>query len=215
MEASNLRANQDRSERSIRIGLLVNYPYSNRSMSMSDKEGSETRSDIIVAILRIIYLANTDFIPVSDCTWDSTDTYVWSVIESSLGVTFACSPVLRPLFYPWLPSLKTSIYKFAGSFTWKRSHKYEAYADLSNGELALRDLGAFHSTTPGSGNSATLNTGTVAGANAATSNSFAHEEITQPHTIHVKNEVSVRSLVSPSGKVPATVRSLYEGMGDA
>lgn len=35
---------------------------------MCNKEGSEIRSDIIVAILRIIYLANTDFSPDSDFT---------------------------------------------------------------------------------------------------------------------------------------------------
>ena len=172
---------------------------------MCNKEGSEIRSDIIAAILRIIYLANTDFSPDSDFTWDSTGTYVWSVIETSLAVTVACTPVLRPLFYLPLPSLKSSIYNLAGSFAWKRGHRNETYSDISNGELALRDLGAFNSTTPGSGNSATFNTGTIAGANAAISNSSAHEERAQPHTIHVKNEVSVRSLANPSGKVPATV----------
>lgn len=205
MEASNLQINQDRSERGICIGLLVSHPCSNSPTFMCNKEGSEIRSDIIVAILRIIYLANTDFSPDSDFTWDSTGTYVWSVIEISLGVTVACSPVLRPLFYPWLPNFKSSIYTFAGSFTWKRSHKNETYSDISNGELALRDLGAFYSTTPGSGNSSTFDTGTIAEANTATSNSSAHEERSQPHTIHVKNEVSVRSLANPSGKVPATV----------
>ena len=172
---------------------------------MRNEESSEIRSDIIVAILRIIYLANTDFSPDSDLTWDSTGTYVWSVIETSLGVTVACSPALRPLFYPWLPSLKSSIYSFAGNSTWKRGHKNKAYSGISNGELALRDLGAFNSTTAGSGNSAAFDTGTVAGANAATSDSSAHEESSQPHTIHVKHEVSVRSLANSSGKVPATV----------
>ena len=172
---------------------------------MCNKEDFEIRSDIIVAILRIIYLANTDFSPHSDFTWDSTGTYVWSVIETSLGVTVACSPVLRPLFYPWLPSLQSSIYNFAGSFTWKRGRKNEAYSDISNGELALRDLGAFHSTTPGSGNSAAFDTGTLAGANVASSNSSAQEERSQPHAIYVKNEVSVRSQANPSGEVPATV----------
>ena len=172
---------------------------------MCNKEDSEIHSDIIVAILRIIYLANTDFSPDSDFTWDSTGTYVWSVIETSLGVTVACSPVLRPLFYPWLPNLKSSIYSLAGSFAWKRGHKNEAYSDISNGELPLQDLGAFNSTTAGSGNSAAFNTGTIAGANAATPDPSAHEERSEPHTIHVKNEVSVRSLVNSSGKMLATV----------
>ena len=172
---------------------------------MCNKEDFEIRSDIIVAILRIAYLANTDFGPDSDFTWDSTGLYISSVIETSLGVTVACSPVLRPLFYPWPPSLKSSIHNFAGSFTLKRGRKNEAYSDISKSELALRDLGAFNSTTPGSGNSAAFDTGTIAGANAATSNSSAHEERSQPHAIYVKNEVSVRSVASSSGKVPATV----------
>lgn len=205
MEASNLNISQDRSKRGICIGLLVSRPFLNSSTSMCNKEGFEICSDIIVAILRIFYLANTDFSPDSDFTWDSTGTYVWSVIETSLGVIVACSPVLRPLFDPWLPSLKSSIHSFAGSFTWKRGRRNEAYSDISNGELALRHLGAFNSITAGSDNSAAFDTGTIAGANAATPDSFAHEERFQPHAIHVKKEFSVRSEANPSGKVPATV----------
>lgn len=68
MEASNLQINQDRSERGICVGLLVSHPCSNSPTFMCNKEGSEIRSDIIVAILRIIYLANTDFSPDSDFT---------------------------------------------------------------------------------------------------------------------------------------------------
>ena len=171
---------------------------------MCSEDNANLRSDIIVAILRIIYLSDTDFSPNSDFTWASTGTYIWSVIESSLGVTVACSPVLRPLFYPWLPNLKSSIYSLAGSFIWRKGHRNEAYSDISNGELPLRDLGAFNSTA-GSGNSTTFHTGCTAEATAATPDVSAHEEGSEPHTIHIKNEVSVRSLAKSSGQVIATV----------
>ncbi len=195
MEASNLPVHQDRSKWGICVGFLVSrskYFSSNVVPRLCSKGAADFHSDIIVAILRIIYLADTDFSPNSDFTWDSTGTYVWSVIESSLGVTVACTPVLRPLFYPWLPSLKSSIYSLAGSFTRKRMLENDAYSDISNGEMPLRDLAA------------TFNTGTVAGANAGTPDSI-YEEGYEPHSIHVKNEVSVRSLAASSGKAVVTV----------
>ena len=195
MEASHLPVHQDRSKCDICVGFLVSrseYFSTKVVPRLCSKGAADFHSNIIVAILRIIYLANTDFSPNSDFTWDSTGNYVWSVIESSLGVTVACTPVLRPLFYPWLPSLKSSIYSLAGSFTWKRRRENEAYSDISNGEMPLRDLAA------------TFNTGTVAEANAGTPDP-TYEEGSEPHSIHVKSEVSVRSPATSSGKALATV----------
>lgn len=54
--------------------------------------------DIIVAILRIYYLVNTSYAPDADFLWVSTDEFIWSAIEPSLGVVVACAPVLGHYF---------------------------------------------------------------------------------------------------------------------
>ncbi|KAI7192697.1 hypothetical protein KC363_g3103, partial [Hortaea werneckii] len=60
--------------------------------------------DIIVAILRIYYLVNTSYAEGADFSWVSSGTFVWSVIEPSLGIIVACAPVLGPAIkhcVPW------------------------------------------------------------------------------------------------------------------
>ena len=64
-------------------------------------------SDIVVAILRIYYLVNTSYAPGADFLWASTGTFVWSVIEPSLGVIVACAPVLGTAMRQCVPFLRS------------------------------------------------------------------------------------------------------------
>lgn len=65
-----------------------------------------TSSDIIVAILRIYYLVNTSYSSDADFLWISTNEFIWSIIEPSLGVMVACAPVLGSLLRQYFPKMK-------------------------------------------------------------------------------------------------------------
>lgn len=65
--------------------------------------------DIVVAILRIYYLVHTSYAPGADYLWDSTGTFVWSVIEPSLGVIVACAPVLGTALRQCIPFLRSTV----------------------------------------------------------------------------------------------------------
>lgn len=107
--------------------------------------------DIIVSILRIVYLVETDYSPPSDFTWASTGTYLWSVIEPSLGVTVACAVTLRPIFSTWLPKFTSSLVSRFG-YTRKFSRDQEAYSNIDKGGYPLHPVQVGHSsTTAGSG----------------------------------------------------------------
>ena len=56
---------------------------------------SGSSSDIIVGILRIIYLVAIN--TAKDYTWIAVDCWIWSVFEPSLAVMVACGPTLGPL----------------------------------------------------------------------------------------------------------------------
>lgn len=77
-------------------------------------------SDIVVAILRIYYLVNTSYAPGADFLWSSTGTFVWSVIEPSLGVIVACAPVLGTALRQCIPFLRSTVGS-VGKPTWAYS----------------------------------------------------------------------------------------------
>ena len=154
---------------------------------------TEVRRDIIVSILRIVYLVNTDYSPTADFTWESTGTYVWSVIEPSLAVIVACAAVLRPLFSSWIPKLHSTR---SGGYSAKFGRDKAAYSDISNGEFPLRPLGAFNSTTAGSGDSH-IESGEVGVATTSLAPPVAAHHSS---AIRVKNEISVKS--TPKDDMP-------------
>ena len=151
-------------------------------------------SDIVIAILRIIYLANTDYSPLADFTWASTETYLWSVIEPSLAVTVACSPILRPLLHFVFPKLKSTLY---GRSVSKR-YTNENYSQLSKSEVPLKDLRGFGPTKAGGVDSAKFQGRTTTGARASTPDSSFYEEMNEPRGIHIRSEVSVSRLANHS-----------------
>lgn len=51
---------------------------------------------------------NTSYAPGADFLWASTGTFVWSVIEPSLGVIVACAPVLGTALRQCIPFLRST-----------------------------------------------------------------------------------------------------------
>ena len=81
----------------------------------------------MVAILRIYYLVNTSYAPGADYLWASTGTFVWSVIEPSVGVIVACAPVLGTALRQCIPFLRTKN-STSGKRTWPYSKSKQSGA---------------------------------------------------------------------------------------
>ncbi|KAH8758528.1 hypothetical protein F5882DRAFT_480263 [Hyaloscypha sp. PMI_1271] len=54
----------------------------------------------VIGIIRLFFLAT---LKMADVTYSLVDTYVWSSVETSVGVICACLPTLRPLFTKLFP----------------------------------------------------------------------------------------------------------------
>ncbi|KAI9687137.1 MAG: hypothetical protein M1822_002548, partial [Bathelium mastoideum] len=101
--------------------------------------------DIIVAILRIVYLVNTNVSTDPDFTFDLTNTFVWSVIEPSLGVIVACGALLRPIFRKCLPNIFLCSGESLTTYSLNGQKNPRQYSNISNDEFLLQRLGATNS----------------------------------------------------------------------
>jgi len=54
----------------------------------------------VIGIIRLFFLAT---LKMNDATYSLVDTYIWSSIETNVGVICACLPTLRPLFMKLFP----------------------------------------------------------------------------------------------------------------
>ncbi|KAE9379595.1 hypothetical protein N431DRAFT_500120 [Stipitochalara longipes BDJ] len=54
----------------------------------------------VIGIVRLFFVAT---LKMTDVTYSLVDTYVWSSVETSVGVICACLPTLRPLFMKLFP----------------------------------------------------------------------------------------------------------------
>ena len=150
--------------------------------------------NIIVAILRIIYLLGTSFIAPQDFTINATGVYVWSIIEPSLAVMVASAPTLRPVLGLFFPRFRLSLHKWSKGYS--RSHKISSN-DPTEGQYPLRHFGGRPSSTiSGSGDYANYASAIVSEQqnNDKFQDIFAsnHEGYDQ-QTIHIEDEVSVHS----------------------
>ena len=58
--------------------------------------GVYVSSDVIVGILRLVYLLALN--GNADYTWTAADSSIWSLLEPNLAVVVACGPTLAPVF---------------------------------------------------------------------------------------------------------------------
>lgn len=158
--------------------------------------GREAKSgrDIIVAVLRIVYLLRTKFSPDADFLWASTGTYTWSVIEPSLGAVVACSPTLGPIINLCSTKIRTSLRSRSGRLAWKFGHGKEAYSDISKNSFPLQQLGTFSSTTAATSDPhSEIANETTRAEHIIPVPAFTHQQAVPDSSIRVNNEIFVDS----------------------
>ncbi|KAL8951356.1 MAG: hypothetical protein Q9183_007460 [Haloplaca sp. 2 TL-2023] len=105
--------------------------------------------DIIVSILRIVYLAH--LITANDFTQTATNTWIWSVLEPCLAMMVACGPTLRPV-------IKATLGRKNRETTPTDKHSYPSYPERQHQFSAISD--GEHPLQPMYGNTTTANFGT-------------------------------------------------------
>ncbi|KAG8526147.1 uncharacterized protein KY384_000140 [Bacidia gigantensis] len=107
--------------------------------------------DIIVAILRIIYLVQLN--TTKDYTWDAVDCWIWSVLEPSLAAMVACGPTLGPTISSCLGRVRSSIKSSKATATTSSSSQYLSYpknprqfSNISDSEYPLQNVYGNHTT---------------------------------------------------------------------
>ena len=199
LEAQNFNSEQDRTHLCVRIGhavsLIMILPKTCCPPCMTWTRSAESYRDIIVSILRIVYLLRTSYSPGSDFTWASTGTYTWSVIEPSLGVIVACSAVLRPLVNQCFPNFRSSAHSGSGGRSWRDFRPFKGpYSDISNTDISLQRLGTFNSTAVGGGDPHHEGSSdTVKAESTIPMPEATHQPTLKDHVIRVQNEVSVNT----------------------
>lgn len=100
-------------------------------------------SDIIVAILRIIYLVALD--TAKDYTWVAVNCWIWSVLEPSLAVIVACSPTFGPFVAAIRGRVQTKK-SSSSSYPSKRSYpeRRQQLSNMSDSEYPLHPIYGNH-----------------------------------------------------------------------
>ena len=93
-------------------------------------------SDIIVGILRIIYLVALN--TAKDYTWVAVNCWIWSVFEPSLAVVVACGPTLGPLIATLLGSVSTK--KIPSDSYPSYPERHQQFSNISDSEYPLRPM---------------------------------------------------------------------------
>ncbi len=112
-------------------------------------------------------------------------------MEPSLGIIVACSMLLRPLFGPLFSKVTWSGNSRSSGYSRRFGRKHEAYSDISNPGLPLRDLGGINTTTVDSIGSAQEERTERSTAKVATTS--IRDQIPASDSIRVKNEFIVQS----------------------
>ncbi|KAL8726094.1 MAG: hypothetical protein Q9166_006931 [cf. Caloplaca sp. 2 TL-2023] len=148
--------------------------------------------DIIVAILRIVYLIN--FINTPDYTSDAYPTYLWAIVEVGLGTTVACAPTLRTLVTALVPMVKKSLSSYSSGYPRKFQRGPEHYSNISNGEIPLRPYTGFDTKAPGSKDSNPFEAVTITQAAAGSDSAYwdSQDRVSDPEVIRVQKDVSVQ-----------------------
>lgn len=63
---------------------------------------------IFVCVISIVRISKLAAVNYDDPTWRLVDVYVWTNLETSVGITSACLPTLRPLFGSFFPGASTA-----------------------------------------------------------------------------------------------------------
>lgn len=147
--------------------------------------------DIIVVILRIVYLINFSATP--DFTSDAYSTYLWAVVETGLGTTIACAPTLRVLVTTLVPFIKKSFSSYSTGYARKIRRDPEQYSNISNGEIPLRPYAGYGSTQVGSKDTTPFEVGMFTeAAGIDRIHRDSQSRISDPEIIRVQKEVSVQ-----------------------
>ncbi|KAI4182131.1 MAG: hypothetical protein L6R41_006174 [Letrouitia leprolyta] len=144
--------------------------------------------DIIVAILRIVYLVN--FVDIPDFTWNANNTFIWSVVESGLATIIACAPTLRIVFTTLLTIAKKDLSRYPVAYPRRLQRNPDDYSNISNGEVLLRPFPAFSSQEQG-GNPFEASTTTEAATSSGSTYSDLQNRVSDPEVIRVQQDVSI------------------------
>ncbi|KAL8714547.1 MAG: hypothetical protein Q9220_001495 [cf. Caloplaca sp. 1 TL-2023] len=96
--------------------------------------------DIIVGILRIVYLVDLD--DATDYTWVAVNCWVWSVLEPGLAVQVVCAPTLGPVLSVLFERVRCwtgTEGKTDASYP-SRSERREHFDNISDSEYPLRPM---------------------------------------------------------------------------
>ncbi|KAL8838642.1 MAG: hypothetical protein Q9170_002050 [Blastenia crenularia] len=148
--------------------------------------------DIVVAILRIVYLIN--FIDTPDFTWDAYTTYLWATVEVGLSITIACAPTLRTLVNILTPIVKKGLPGYRIIYPRRPRREPEHYSNISNGEVPLRPFKAFDSQAQGGNESNPFEASTITEAAASSESAYSDPQnrVSDPEVIRVQKDVSVQ-----------------------
>ena len=114
-------------------------------------------SDIIVGILRIIYLVALN--TAEDYTWVAVNCWIWSVLEPSLAVVVACGPTLGPLIAALLSRVRTNK-AFSEDYP-SYPERHQQFSNISDSEYPLQPMyGNYSKADSKKGDSASASVGT-------------------------------------------------------
>lgn len=97
---------------------------------------SASFSDIIVGILRIIYLVALN--TAKDYTWVAVNCWIWSVFEPSLAVMVACGPTLGPLITALHGRVSTK--KLSSDNYPSYPERHQQFSNISDSEYPLQPM---------------------------------------------------------------------------